>query len=53
MPTSIPCSRNTYHRPGDEKRMVVILSPGAYEDWLTGAHDIRDFLVPYPAELLA
>jgi putative SOS response-associated peptidase YedK len=41
-----------YHRPGDEKRMVVILSPGAYADWLTGAGDIRDFLNPYPAELL-
>ncbi|ARP90342.1 DUF159 family protein [Bordetella genomosp. 9] len=41
-----------YHRPGDEKRMVVILPDGAYGDWLTGAGDIRDFLQPYPADQL-
>lgn len=41
-----------YHRPGDEKRMVVVLPDGAYEDWLTGAGDIRDYLQPYPAEKL-
>lgn len=41
-----------YHRPGDEKRMVVILPDGAYGDWLTGAGDIRDFLNHYPTEQL-
>ena len=24
-----------YHKPSDEKGMVVILPEGAYEDWLT------------------
>jgi putative SOS response-associated peptidase YedK len=42
-----------YHRPGDEKRMVVILPDGTYGDWLTaGAADTMDFLKPYPAERL-
>ncbi|WP_427183604.1 SOS response-associated peptidase [Bordetella bronchialis] len=41
-----------YHRPGDEKRMVVILPDGAYGDWLAGTGDIRDFLQPYPADQL-
>lgn len=42
-----------YHRPGDEKRMVVILPDGAYDDWLTAtAEQTRDFLQPYPAEKL-
>ncbi|ANN71566.1 SOS response-associated peptidase [Bordetella bronchialis] len=41
-----------YHRPGDEKRMVVILPDGAYGDWLTGAGEIQDFLLPYPADQL-
>ncbi|EIM96206.1 hypothetical protein WQE_35255 [Paraburkholderia hospita] len=36
-----------YHRPGEEKRMVVILPAGAYGDWLAaGADDTRDFLRP-------
>lgn len=48
-----PLWRN-YHKPDDEKRSVVILPEGAYGDWLTaGAQDARDFLQPYPAELLA
>jgi len=42
-----------YHRPNDEKRMVVILPDGAYDDWLTApAADTRDFLQPYPADAL-
>jgi putative SOS response-associated peptidase YedK len=42
-----------YHRPGDEKRMVVILPDGAYGHWLTAsAADTMDFLNPYPAEQL-
>lgn len=35
---------------GDEKRMVIILLEGAYEDWLTAlAAATRNFLLPYPA----
>lgn len=42
-----------YHKPGDEKRMVVILPDGAYGDWLTAtAEQSRDFLQAYPAEKL-
>lgn len=41
-----------FHRPNDEKRMVVILPDGTYDDWLTGAGDMRDLLQPYPAEQL-
>jgi len=42
-----------FHRPNDEKRMVVILPDGAYDDWLTApAADTRDFLQPYPADAL-
>ncbi|SAI58861.1 Uncharacterised ACR%2C COG2135 [Bordetella ansorpii] len=42
-----------YHRPTDERRSVVILPEGAYGDWLAaGPDEARDFLQPYPAELL-
>jgi len=42
-----------YHQAGKEKRMVVILPEGAYEDWLTApVADTRDFLLPYPADRL-
>lgn len=42
-----------YHQAGKEKRMVVILSEGAYGDWLTAPEDAtRDFLVPFPADRL-
>ena len=42
-----------YHRPGDEKRSVVILPDGAYDEWLTAsASATRDFLVPYPSDRL-
>jgi putative SOS response-associated peptidase YedK len=42
-----------YHRPEKEKRMVVILPDGAYEDWLTAPIETtRDFMVPYPADRL-
>ena len=41
-----------YHQAGKEKRMVVILPDGAYDDWLTGAGDTRHFLQPYPADAL-
>lgn len=42
-----------YHRPSDEKRMVVVLPAGAYDAWLTApASDAMDFMHPYPAEAL-
>ncbi len=42
-----------YHRPGKEKRQVVILPTGAYEDWLQcDSEQTHDFLRPYPAERL-
>ena len=38
------------HKPGDEKRSVVILPEGAYQEWLTAPADAtRDFLHLYPA----
>jgi putative SOS response-associated peptidase YedK len=40
-----------FHRPGDEKRTVVILPEKAYGDWLTaGADQSRGFLQAWPAE---
>lgn len=43
-----------YHKPTDEKRMVVILQDEQYNDWLNAdQNDSRDFLREYPAELLA
>ena len=42
-----------FHRPEDEKRMVVILPAGSYEDWLTASVErTREFLNLYPAALL-
>lgn len=42
-----------YHRPGKEKRQVVILEEGSYDDWLKcRTKDIREFLKPFPAALL-
>lgn len=43
---------NHFHKPTDEKRMVVILPSSRYQDWLGCATDARDFLQPYPAEQL-
>ena len=43
---------NHFHKPTDEKRMVVILPPDRYQDWLESATDARDFMQPYPAEQL-
>jgi putative SOS response-associated peptidase YedK len=39
-----------FHKPADEKRMVVILPESRYADWLqaSAAHS-ADFLQPYPA----
>ena len=42
-----------YHKPNDEKRMVVILPEAAYGDWLAaGPREAGDFLAGYPAENL-
>jgi putative SOS response-associated peptidase YedK len=42
-----------FHKPSDEKRMVVVLPPERYQDWLQARPDeSRDFLRPYPAEAL-
>lgn len=42
-----------FHKPGDEKRMVVILDPADYDAWLEcPVEQARDFLKPYPAELM-
>lgn len=42
-----------FHKPDDEKRMVVILTESAYDDWLQApVAASRDFLRPFPAEAL-
>lgn len=42
-----------YHRPEDEKRMVVILDEGNYDAWLRApAADSRDYLRQFPADNL-
>jgi putative SOS response-associated peptidase YedK len=44
-----------FHRPGDEKRSLVIVPVSDYDDWL-GCKDperARTYLQPYPAELMA
>ena len=42
-----------FHRPDDEKRMVVILPESDYDQWLNGSEgDARSLLRSYPAELL-
>ena len=47
-----PLMRN-FHKPEDEKRMVVILAQGSYCDWLDATPErSREFLQPYPAEHL-
>ena len=42
-----------YHKPGDEKRMVVILPAGEYDDWLSAPPaQTNEFLRQYPADAL-
>jgi putative SOS response-associated peptidase YedK len=42
-----------FHKPQDEKRMVVILREDQYDDWLdTPASRSGDFMRPLPAQLL-
>jgi putative SOS response-associated peptidase YedK len=43
-----------FHKPNDEKRMLVILRPGQYDDWLhCPADDAPSFFTRYPAQHLA
>lgn len=43
-----------YHRAGDEKRMVVILPKGLYQDWLNApAITSMEFMRQYPADRMA
>lgn len=43
-----------FHKPGDEKRMVVLLPPEEYPSWLHADPEVaRSFFAPYPAEKLA
>ena len=44
-----------FHKPGDEKRSVVIVPPAAYEDWLgcRNSDEARSFLILYPADEMA
>lgn len=42
-----------FHKPTDEKRMVVILAESEYGDWLdTPPERSTKFLHPYPADKL-
>lgn len=42
-----------FHKPEDEKRMVVILEENAYDAWLqVRTREGRDFLLQYPADNL-
>ena len=42
-----------FHKPADEKRMVVILPGGAYDAWLSAADsELASLLVAYPADRL-
>ena len=43
-----------FHKPGEEKRMVVILDPADYDAWLEcPVERARDFLKAYPADHMA
>jgi len=47
-----PLMKN-FHKPGDEKRMVVILPDDSYEAWLRASpQDSMDFMQQYPADLM-
>ena len=43
---------NHFHKPTDEKRMVAILPPHSYRDWLDATAPILEFMQPYPAEAM-
>ena len=49
---SHPLMQN-FHKPADEKRMVVILPPEHYHDWLVAQpSDSMDFMLPFAANSL-
>ncbi|HEX9171814.1 MAG TPA: SOS response-associated peptidase family protein [Telluria sp.] len=42
-----------FHKPGEEKRMVMILEPAQYQGWLEGSlAESEEVYRPYPAEQL-
>jgi putative SOS response-associated peptidase YedK len=42
-----------FHKPTDEKRMVVVLPEAAYDDWLTATVESSDgFLLPCADDVL-
>ena len=42
-----------FHKPEDEKRMIVILPAERYDDWLRATPEQSlGFLLPYPADKL-
>jgi putative SOS response-associated peptidase YedK len=43
---------NQFHKPTDEKRMVAILPPERYQEWLNAQSDIMGFMLPFEAEQL-
>ena len=45
---------NKFHKPADEKRMIVILPPERYDDWLRASpNESGDFLQAWPSGLMA
>jgi len=43
-----------FHKPNDEKRMVVVLPKRLYTDWLDApASEAMDFMRQFPADRLA
>jgi putative SOS response-associated peptidase YedK len=43
-----------FHKPQDEKRMIVIVPPERYDDWLQAdASASGEFLKAWPADMLA
>ena len=43
---------NQFHMPADEKRMVAILPPDRYQEWLEAERHIQDFMQPFDSEQL-
>jgi putative SOS response-associated peptidase YedK len=44
---------NQFHKPADEKRMVVMLHDDQYPEWLNvQTSECSKYLVQYPTELL-
>ena len=45
---------NQFHKPADEKRMIVILPPDRYDDWLRASpSESGNFLKTWSAELMS